>query len=128
MDLNGYRADVKSRAAVERKFEVVGEACVRLREKAPELYAKIPDAGMVVGCRNRLIHGYDDIDEGIVWEIVHHKIPQFAAEIDRLFAQFKKNNSVEVWGVKNGRGGARPYRGLNFRGLSKRASIIGVKG
>jgi len=90
MDLNGYRADAKSRAAVERKFEVVGEACVRLREKAPELYAKIPDAAMVVGFRNRLIHGYDDIDDGIVWDIVHHKLPQFAAEIDRLVAQFKK--------------------------------------
>jgi len=75
---------------VERKFEVVGEACVRLREKAPELYAKIPDAGIVVGFRNRLIHGYDDIDEGIVWDIVHHKLPQFGAEIDRLVALFKK--------------------------------------
>jgi uncharacterized protein with HEPN domain len=90
MDLKAYRADAKSRAAVERKFEVVGEACVRLREKAPDLYARIPDAAMVVGFRNRLIHGYDDIDDGIVWDIVHRKLPQFAAEIDRLVAQFKK--------------------------------------
>ena len=89
MDLPSYRADAKSRAAVERKFEVVGEACVRLREKAPEWYGKIPDAPMVVGFRNRLIHGYDDVDDGIVWDIVQNKLPQFSAEIDRLLTQFE---------------------------------------
>jgi uncharacterized protein with HEPN domain len=44
---------------------------------------------MVVGFRNRLIHGYDDVDDGIVWDIVQNKLPQFSAEIDRLLTQFE---------------------------------------
>jgi len=95
MDLAGYRADPKSRAAVERKFEVVGEACVRLREKSPETYAKIPDAAMIVGFRNRLIHGYDDVDDGIVWDIVTHKLPLLAKEIEALVISSQKNPAKE---------------------------------
>lgn len=91
MDLAGYQADPKSRAAVERKFEVVGEACVRLRKKSPETHGKIPDAAMIVGFRNRLIHGYDDVDDGIVWDIVTHKLPLLAKEIEALVISSQKS-------------------------------------
>jgi len=76
MSFDNYLADEKTQAAVERKFEVVGEACVRLREKAPDIFAKIPSAPQIVGFRNRLIHGYDDIDEAIVWDILTQKLPE----------------------------------------------------
>ncbi|MFM8885259.1 MAG: DUF86 domain-containing protein, partial [Chthoniobacterales bacterium] len=56
--LESYKADAKCRAAVERKFEVAGEACVRLRERFPEIYERLHDAPRLVGFRNRIIHGY----------------------------------------------------------------------
>ena len=37
LDLDAYKADAKCRAAVERKFEVAGEACVRLRDRFPKI-------------------------------------------------------------------------------------------
>lgn len=76
MTLDDYLNDEKTRAAVERKFEVVGEACTRLRERDPELFSEIPSAPQIIGFRNRLIHGYDHVDDAIVWDIIAHKIPE----------------------------------------------------
>jgi uncharacterized protein with HEPN domain len=44
LDLEAYSHDAKCRAAVERKFEVMGEACTRLRDRFPEIFEKVPDA------------------------------------------------------------------------------------
>ena len=83
-DLAAYQADAMCRAAVERKFEIIGEACVRLRERFPESYEKLPDAPRIVGFRNRIIHGYDDVDDAIVWDVVTGKLPDLSAQVDLL--------------------------------------------
>ncbi len=57
LDLDAYKADAKCRAAVERKFEVAGEACVRLRDRFPRTYESLDAAPRLVGFRNRIIHG-----------------------------------------------------------------------
>ena len=86
LNLEAYKADAKCRAAVERKFEVAGEACVRLRERFPEIYESLHDAPRLVGFRNRIIHGYDDVDDAIVWEVATVKLEslrkQLAASLD----------------------------------------------
>ena len=56
MTFENYLADDKTRAAVERKFEIVGEACTRLRDRAPDIFETIPEAPQIIGFRNRLIH------------------------------------------------------------------------
>jgi len=76
MNLDDYLLDEKTRAAVERKFEVIGEACTRLRERDPDLLAQIPSASQIIGFRNRLIHGYDHVDDAIVWDVITYKIPE----------------------------------------------------
>jgi uncharacterized protein with HEPN domain len=76
MTLEDYLADDKTRAAVERKFEVVGEACTRLRERAPDIFEAIPTAPQIIGFRNRLIHGYDHVDDAIVWDVISRKMPE----------------------------------------------------
>ncbi len=81
MDLAAYSADAKCRAAVERKFEVVGEACVRLRERCPEVYEQLPSAPRLVAFRNRIIHGYDDVDDAIVWDVVNHKLGDLSKQV-----------------------------------------------
>jgi uncharacterized protein with HEPN domain len=53
-----YTSDRLVRAAVERHFEIIGEALHRLEKIAPDIAAQIPDLGRAVGMRNLLIHGY----------------------------------------------------------------------
>jgi uncharacterized protein with HEPN domain len=65
LDLEAYSRDAKCRAAVERKFGVMGEACTRLRDRFPEVFEKMPDARQMISFRNRLIHGYDSVDDYI---------------------------------------------------------------
>ncbi len=84
LDQAAYELDAKCRAAVERKFEIMGEACVRLRDRCPEVFEEIPDARQLIGLRNRLIHGYDAVDDSILWDIVMGKLPAFRRQLDPL--------------------------------------------
>lgn len=83
-DLAAYRSDARTRAAVERKFEIVGEACGRLRDRCPEAFSNISAAPQIIGFRNRLIHGYDGVDDGLVWDVIQQKLPGLIAEIEAL--------------------------------------------
>ncbi|MEY3481300.1 MAG: hypothetical protein RIQ71_2075 [Verrucomicrobiota bacterium] len=56
LDLESYSRDGKCRTSVERKFEVMGEACTRLRDRFPDVLEKVPDARKVISLRARLIH------------------------------------------------------------------------
>lgn len=84
LDVDAYKADAKCRAAVERKFEVAGEACVRLRDRFPEVYEGLLDAPRLVGFRNRIIHGYDDVDDAIVWEVATTKLELLRKQVSDL--------------------------------------------
>lgn len=82
LDLEAYLRDAKCRAAVERKFEVMGEACMRLRDRFPDVFEKVPDARQMISFRNRLIHGYDSVDDAIVWDIIMRKLPALGRQVD----------------------------------------------
>lgn len=61
-----YENDRQLRRAVEREFEVMGEALNRLMQSDPETATRIEDLRRIVGFRNRIIHGYDTIDDATV--------------------------------------------------------------
>lgn len=84
IDLARYEADSLRRAAVERKFEIIGEACNRLSLRDEVTFEKITHAPQIIGFRNRLIHGYDAVDHAIVWDVVKTKLPLLKEEIDLL--------------------------------------------
>jgi len=84
MDLDAYRNDAMCRAAVERKFEIIGEACTRLRDRFPDSYSKIASGPQIVGFRNRLIHGYDNVDDAIVWDVLARKLPDLSSQVEAL--------------------------------------------
>jgi uncharacterized protein with HEPN domain len=73
-------------AAVERKFEIVGEALNRLQRTAPELFDQVPEAARIVGFRNILAHGYDIVDPELVWNAVTHRVPELKVVVLRLLA------------------------------------------
>jgi len=65
-----YLADFKTRSAVERQLQIIGEALAQLRSKDPEAAAQIPELPRVVAFRNILVHGYADVDQKIVWGVI----------------------------------------------------------
>jgi uncharacterized protein with HEPN domain len=84
--LSDYENDVVLRLAVERSFEVMGEALAQALRFFPEVAGRITHAQGIIAFRNRLIHGYADIRPAIVWDIVQNDLPllrQEAAELLR---------------------------------------------
>ncbi len=71
-----FDVDIVLRSAVERQFEIMGEALNRLAKLDAALAAKIPDLRQIVAFRNILIHGYATIDRARVWRTVQEDLPR----------------------------------------------------
>ena len=87
--LDQYRNDEILRSAVERKFEIIGEALNRLQKIDPALTAAIPQCRQIISFRNILIHGYDVIDHQVVWDIVQADLQPLLQEVSQLVEKFK---------------------------------------
>ncbi|MGB3681626.1 MAG: HepT-like ribonuclease domain-containing protein [Rubrobacteraceae bacterium] len=72
------------RQAVERNFEIIGEAIGRLAREDPETVKSIGEHGRIVAFRNVLIHGYDLVDDELVWDTIETKTPVLLAEVESL--------------------------------------------
>ena len=81
-----YHADMLLRAAVEREFEIVGEALAQLGRTDEALLAGISEYQRIIAFRNILIHGYADVDDRIVWDVVQGKLPVLRSEVEALLA------------------------------------------
>jgi uncharacterized protein with HEPN domain len=79
-----YARDLQLRSAVERQFEIAGEALGRAADSFPELASRIPDLPRIVGMRNRIIHGYDAVDDELVWDAVQFGVPALIEQITSL--------------------------------------------
>ena len=62
-------------SAVERKFEIIGEALSQLRKLDSALAAELPEIEKAIGFRNLLAHGYAFVEHDKVWNIIHHDLP-----------------------------------------------------
>jgi uncharacterized protein with HEPN domain len=76
-----YLEDPMLRAAVERHFEIIGEALNRLLQTSPEIAAKLPDLKQAVAFRDLLIHGYASVDNAIVWRTAQEDLPNCAKRL-----------------------------------------------
>lgn len=70
------------RDAVIRNFEIIGEAAGRL-SPATRGGDAVP-WGRIIAFRNRLIHGYWDVDPVLVWDVIQHQLPILRAAVAEL--------------------------------------------
>lgn len=69
---------------VERLLEIAGEALRHAERLDPSISGQIRDPRNIVGTRNRLIHGYDDIDYRLLWDIVEVYVPSLTSNLDMI--------------------------------------------
>ena len=82
--LDDYLADPLLRSGVERQFEIAGEAINKLAKISLETARTITDYRKLIAFRNVLIHGYAEVDDRLVWDLVQSKLPQLLTDLETL--------------------------------------------
>ena len=82
-----WHGDIRTQRAVERNFEIIGEALSRLNRTAPELAQRFPQTGRIVSFRNLLAHEYHRVDPETVWNIADVHLPQLNSAVKQLLAE-----------------------------------------
>ena len=80
-DFENFQQDLKTKRAVERNIEIIGEAMSRILKLKPDF--PIQTARKIIDTRNRIIHGYDDVSDQIIWTIITHYLGELHDEIKR---------------------------------------------
>lgn len=83
-DFNDFLSDLKTRKAVERNIEIIGEALNRILKEEPNI--GISDSRKIVDTRNRIIHGYDSVTADVLWLIVNRYLPILQSEVEQLLS------------------------------------------
>jgi len=81
-DFFEFQKDLKTRKAIERNIEIIGEAMDRIFKTDPNY--PITDSRKIVDTRNRIIHGYDSVSEDIIWLIVNRYLPILEQQVKEL--------------------------------------------
>ena len=84
---NDYQQDVMLRSAVERQFQIIGEALNRLSQVDPGTAGLVPDLARIVAFRNVLVHGYAQIDDALVWEVASTRVQELTAVLAALLGE-----------------------------------------
>ena len=85
--LDAYDADPMLRSAVERQFEIIGEALNKLSKLDPAIASQIPDYQKIISFRNALIHGYAAVQNEVVWGVMETKLPELLAAVEGLLSE-----------------------------------------
>ena len=75
-----FQKDLKTRKAIERNIEIIGEAMDRILKIQPDF--PIADSHKIVDTRNRIIHGYDSVSEDVIWLIVNKYLPILEQQVN----------------------------------------------
>jgi len=83
-DFIAYQSDLKTKKAVERNLEIIGEAVNRIIKEDPNFL--LDQAKNIIGTRNRIIHCYDNISDEVLWTIVVRDLPKLKAQVEQFLA------------------------------------------
>jgi uncharacterized protein with HEPN domain len=84
-EFSAYQNDIKTRRAVERNIEIIGEATNRILQKDDNI--QLSNSRKIVDTRNRIIHGYDTVSDEIIFGIVIQYLPILQTEIENLLGE-----------------------------------------
>lgn len=84
-----YQKDLKTKKAVERNIEIIGEAVKRIINTDSDF--PIENARRIVDTRNRIIHGYDSISDEIIWGIVVSELPNLKDEVSQILDEERRH-------------------------------------
>ena len=82
-----FKMDRKLHLSVVHLLEIIGEAGAQISDEVKEKYADIPWSG-IIGMRNRLIHGYFDINLVVVWKTVTEDIPSLIQQLEPIISSY----------------------------------------
>lgn len=85
--LSDYTGDVLLRSGVERQFEIIGEALNRLAKAEPDVADQIRHYRRVISFRNVLIHGYDVVEDPVVWDVITNNLPALYEQVRILLGK-----------------------------------------
>jgi uncharacterized protein with HEPN domain len=80
-----YQNDLRTKRAVERNIEIIGEALSRILKHDETIL--ISNSRKIVDTRNRIIHGYDSVSDDVIWGIVIRHLPILQTEIRGLLGE-----------------------------------------
>ena len=80
-----YVSDFKTKRAVERNIEIIGEAVNRILKRDKNFV--LNNARQIIGTRNRIAHGYDKITDDLIWSIIINSLPKLKEEVEDLLKQ-----------------------------------------
>ncbi len=81
-DFNDYKSNKLLRRGIEREIEIIGEATNRILKL--DKHIDISDSRRIVDMRNWVIHGYDKVDDVIVWGVISQDLPKLKEQVDKL--------------------------------------------
>ncbi len=77
-----YQNDLRTKRAVERNIEIIGEAMNRILKENCKI--EISNSRKIVDVRNRIIHGYDSVSDDVIWGIVVKNLPVLQKQVEIL--------------------------------------------
>lgn len=80
-----YQSDLRTKRAVERNIEIIGEALGRILKRDETIL--ISNSRKIIDTRNRIIHGYDSVSDDVIWGIVIRHLPVLQTEIQALLGE-----------------------------------------
>ncbi|MFV7236306.1 MULTISPECIES: DUF86 domain-containing protein [Flavobacterium] len=80
-----YENDLRTKRAVERNIEIIGEAMNRILKEDSEII--ISNSRKIVDVRNRIIHGYDSVSDEVIWGIVIRHLPILQKEVEKMLGE-----------------------------------------
>jgi uncharacterized protein with HEPN domain len=84
IDATIYAESELIHSAVERKFEVIGEALNSISRLDPELAERIPEFRRIIAFRNVLVHGYAVVEHDRVWDVVQNSLPMLLKTVSDI--------------------------------------------
>jgi uncharacterized protein with HEPN domain len=81
-DIESFGQDLKTKRAVEREFEIIGEAVDRINKLDSTI--EISNLCQIINMRNKIIHGYETVSDTVIWATIHNSLPRLKIEVQKI--------------------------------------------